>query len=233
MDRDTALEKVKKCLALAGSSNPHEAAAAMRQAQKLMQLFDISETDISISDVKEEGVSACDNSLRTWEAAMANMIAAAFSCGVFVKHGQRWTQSCRLKRFVDWTFYGVGAAPTVAAYAFKVLSRQCLRDRQVFIATQSKRIKQSTKTARGDAFAMAWVHSVQALVDRLADNERNDALLAEYIEKTHPAMGEVKPPARHLSRYVNSDSYVEGARAGRRARLEKGVGSTQNAGLIT
>jgi hypothetical protein len=35
MDRETALTKIKKCLALAKSSNEHEAAAAMRQAQKL------------------------------------------------------------------------------------------------------------------------------------------------------------------------------------------------------
>ena len=30
MTRDEALKKIKKCLALAASANPHEAAAAMR-----------------------------------------------------------------------------------------------------------------------------------------------------------------------------------------------------------
>ena len=33
MNRDDALKKIKKCLALGRSANEHEAAAAMRQAQ--------------------------------------------------------------------------------------------------------------------------------------------------------------------------------------------------------
>lgn len=33
MTRDEALDKIRKCLALAASPEPHEAAAALRQAQ--------------------------------------------------------------------------------------------------------------------------------------------------------------------------------------------------------
>ena len=43
--KDTALAKIKKCLALAASPNPHEAAAATRQAQKLMAEYGLTETD--------------------------------------------------------------------------------------------------------------------------------------------------------------------------------------------
>ncbi|PIA66345.1 hypothetical protein CDR19_15110, partial [Ectopseudomonas toyotomiensis] len=39
MDRKKALDKVKKCLALANSSNPNEAAAAMRQARAMMEKY--------------------------------------------------------------------------------------------------------------------------------------------------------------------------------------------------
>ena len=35
MNRDDALKKIKKCLALSRSANEHEAAAALRQAQAL------------------------------------------------------------------------------------------------------------------------------------------------------------------------------------------------------
>ena len=37
MNRDDALKKIKKCLALSRSANEHEAAAALRQAQALMR----------------------------------------------------------------------------------------------------------------------------------------------------------------------------------------------------
>ena len=36
MDKKTAIDKIRKCLALSKSAEPHEAAAAMRQAQKAM-----------------------------------------------------------------------------------------------------------------------------------------------------------------------------------------------------
>lgn len=46
MDKSKALDKIKKCLALSKSSNPHEAAAALRQAQKLMHAHDITEREL-------------------------------------------------------------------------------------------------------------------------------------------------------------------------------------------
>jgi len=52
------LGKIKKCLALATSSEPHEAAAAMRQAQKLMELHGIGQIDVKRSDIGEVQVSS-------------------------------------------------------------------------------------------------------------------------------------------------------------------------------
>ena len=37
--RERALEKIKKCLALAESPNPNEAESALRQARKLMEKY--------------------------------------------------------------------------------------------------------------------------------------------------------------------------------------------------
>ena len=42
MADDKILDKIKKCLVLASSANEHEAAAALRQAQKLMEAHGIS-----------------------------------------------------------------------------------------------------------------------------------------------------------------------------------------------
>lgn len=53
-DRVRALDKIKKCLALAASSNAHEAAAALRQAQKLMELHGVSEEDVDGLEVEDE-----------------------------------------------------------------------------------------------------------------------------------------------------------------------------------
>lgn len=58
MIKDQLLEKIKKLLALSNSSNPHEAAAALLRAQKLMQMYNIEkdslfddENDVSYIEV--------------------------------------------------------------------------------------------------------------------------------------------------------------------------------------
>lgn len=45
-ERSRVLDKIKKCLALGKSPNEHEAAAALRQAQKLMTMHSISDDDV-------------------------------------------------------------------------------------------------------------------------------------------------------------------------------------------
>jgi len=53
MDHSKALDKIKKLLRLAASDNPHEAAAAMRQARALMEKYRLEESDIQLSEVFE------------------------------------------------------------------------------------------------------------------------------------------------------------------------------------
>ena len=53
MEHEKIIDKIKKCLALSNSDNPHEAAAGLRQAQKLMQMHGLNELDIELSDVQE------------------------------------------------------------------------------------------------------------------------------------------------------------------------------------
>lgn len=223
MDRDTALEKIKKCLALAASSNPHEAAVAMRQAQKLMHMHGISEHDVTLADVEEIPLKARSTALATWEAYLANTIAMAFGCQTYRCTRTALTSRLRLQRISEFVFVGVGAAASVSAYAFDVLYRQAQRDRQAHISSQNKRLKQSTKTARGDAFALAWVMAVEKLVEAFSGRPEEAAVLVKYMQTRHAEMGKGKATSRHVSRHVRNDSYIEGARAGKQARLDRAV----------
>lgn len=53
MDKNKAIEKIKKCLALGKSANEHEAAQALKQAQALMREYGISDADVALSDIKK------------------------------------------------------------------------------------------------------------------------------------------------------------------------------------
>lgn len=232
MDRETALAKIKKCLALAKSSNANEAATALRQAQKLMEQFDLNELDVSLADVKEAEQPAVSNAIPQWEANLSKIVAEAFGCEVFLKTGRKLTYIGSTKKTKDYTFVGVGPAAEVAAYAFRVLSRQCARDRQLHVAEQSKRLKPSTRTARGDAFALAWVYAVERLIERFANSERNTNLLDAHMSKYYPGMGSVTPKNRHISPHVRDQSWLDGRQAGEKARLDRGIGANASTPLL-
>lgn len=232
MNRDSAIKKIKKCLALAGSSNAHEAAAAMRQAQKLMQEHGVSETDVTLADVSEKHIPAPSNTISSWQASLARSVAAAFGCEHYYCRTAKIGSGYRLVRSTNVVFVGVGAAAEVASYAFEVLLRQATRDRSAHIASQSKKLKPRTKTARGDAFAMAWVHAVQQQLDKFTGSEANAHLVATYMGQQHGDMGELKPAARHLSRHVRDDSYVAGHTAGKKAKLDRAVSAGEAQPLI-
>lgn len=52
------LEKIKKCLRLATSDNPAEAAAGLRQAQKLMAMHGLTQSDLELSEVSSHRVKS-------------------------------------------------------------------------------------------------------------------------------------------------------------------------------
>jgi hypothetical protein len=58
MDKNKAIEKIKKCLALGKSANEHEAAQALKQAQALMREYGISDADVALSDIKKHACTA-------------------------------------------------------------------------------------------------------------------------------------------------------------------------------
>lgn len=223
MDRDTALSKVKKCLALSKSANPHEAAAALRQAQKLMAEHGLSDDDLQLSDVGAASTKAGSVVITTWESSLTRMVADAFGCEVISSIERFIARGCQVKRRRQVVFIGMASAQDVAAYAYDVLLRQVLRDRRAHMAVQPKACKPATRVARGDAFAAAWVCGVADLVDRLAGSPRRTELLEAYLARQHPNLAAAKVKDRTLSRNVKDGSYSAGFAAGRKAQLDRGV----------
>ena len=139
-DNRNILDKIKKCLALSASANEHEAAAALRQAQKLMELHGVTDEDVLASQAGEAGAKAgAVTKPAEWEAKLAGRIGQAFGCQVVFSR-RTWSTA-------EWRFIGAGASSEVAAYAFKVLLRQARTARQTYITTALKRVrKPSVKT---------------------------------------------------------------------------------------
>ena len=232
MTRDQALSKIKKCLALGRSTNPHEAAAAMRQAQKLMAAHSITDREMSVIDVHEVPIKACSTAINAWESQLASMVANAFGCDVFARKSGGYTAHFVFVRQLHYVFIGIDAAATVACYAFETLVRQCAKDRLVHIRQQSKRCKPITKTARGDEFAYGWVAAVSALIERFANPEANEALLQAYKDEKYPGMKNINPRDTTTGRKLGNGHGQAGYQAGKDAQLNRGVTGGSDQGLL-
>lgn len=219
MDHKKALEKIKKCLRLAASSNPHEAAAAMRQARALMEKYQLGEADVLMAEVQEVAArSGSKVSPPQWEAQLAGTVARAYSSRVIFVMGAG-----------EWSF--IGEMAEVAGYAMTLLLRQVRQARRDYISDKLKRCKAATKTKRADMFCDAWVWAVRAKVQEFAGNQPPSAAVEAYIQKHHSGLVTGQANDRNATKGKLSERALNDAASGIQAasgvKLSHGVGASE------
>jgi len=231
-DRSKIIAKIKKCLALSVSSNEHEAAAALRQATKLMEANGITDMDVMAADATECAIKAGAKSQpAAWEAALAKRVADAFGCRLL------FSPAWLFRDRGEWLFIGCDPAPEIARYAFSVLVRQGKRVRAEHIATKLKRCKSVTKTRRADLFSEGWVWSVVSKINAFAGTDEQRQIIDAYMAKRHPQVKPGKTTDRNSGRRLTDrehSDYASGIYKGKDAQLNHGVdGAAQRAALGT
>lgn len=221
MSQKKILDKILKCLALSKSANEHEAAAALRQAKKMMEQHSINDAQLLAAGVTETFIKAGANRKPPqWESILVTIVAQAFDCASMFYE--------RLFEPSGWKFIGVGVKPEIAQYAFSVLSRQLRKARSEFIRTNCKRLKTSSKTRRADLFCDAWVYAVYDKVQTMAENDADKETIAAYLEAQYPNLRrglETQDRNKDRSfRQKDIEAINAGAAAGKNARLDRGVG---------
>lgn len=224
MTKKEAIDKIKKCLALAKSANEHEAAAALRQAQALMEKFNIEDDDVLASEVSEFSARSANQKPSNWEAWLSQVVAE--SCG------------CKLvfRNFLsaEYVFIGCGVSAEIATYAFQVLHRQCKRARAEYIKTKLKRCKAATKTKRADIYCEGWVRLASEKIKALVLNDQQTAAITAYMSKRYPKLNETKPRDRNDSSRMSNrafDDFAAGAAQGAKAELNRGVAGQETLAL--
>ena len=192
MHKDKIIEKIRKCLALSSSANQHEAAAALRQAQKMMELHRVSDTDLLAAGVGEASSHAgASRRPSNWEGLLATMISLAFGCRiVFVS----------ARGGGNWRFIGMGASAEIAQYAFAVLFRQLRRSRATFIKEKCKRLIPASKTRRADLFCLAWVREVEKRAQAMAAASGATEAISAYMLAHYPNLTNKKMRERNADR---------------------------------
>lgn len=223
------LDKIKKCLRLAKSSNANEAATALRQAQLLMEKHGVSTDDVTLSDVGAHTANSGNGKTTPMHMAiLVDMVCMAFGTTAVIQHRQDWLTST-WKRGVQ--FIGVGSAAEIAGYAFEVLYRQLNRDRNAYLKTLNKRLVRATKVRRADIYCQAWVNAVSNQVTRHSNTEQEDKAIELFKKQSYKKLDETKPVDRSKKMRRHDDqAYWDGRRDGNKVQFHQGVsGSKQKA----
>lgn len=226
MKHDKVIDKIKKCLALAQSSNANEAAAAMRQAQALMNKYGINQDQVDLADVNTATGKA--NNVKKparYSGMLVNLIQRAF--GVDAVYS---TVAVMGQTTASVEFIGIGSQPEIAAYAYDVLRRQLNRDRQAYLKTL-KRYKPANKTRKADAFAEGWVFSVYEKVHVFTRPEQHTQLIEKFKAKTYGGTLEDGEARRNKYRREDDTAWLKGAAAGEKANLHHATKADQRAAI--
>lgn len=185
------LSKIKKCLALGASPNPHEAAVAMSQAQALMRKHGVDSAQVAMAEVGEAETASRTMSRDKpahWELRLAAAVGKAFGCQMLLSRLLHPKCARRHVNEGSFVFIGQKAQAEVAAYTLEVLARKCKVARQKWIAEKLAGLSElrggRTKATRlGDAFAEGWVNSIGQLVTDFANSHEVETAIKQRMEE--------------------------------------------------
>ncbi|EHU1483056.1 DUF2786 domain-containing protein [Acinetobacter baumannii] len=230
MNKKEIIEKIKKCLALSKSANQHEAATALRQAQALMEKYNIDADDAALLGiVSAEILGSGSQKPPVFESMLAQSIAKLMDCKVFLSYQINKTSSTS-KVVAVWHFAGFDPAPEIASYAFNVLYRQLKKARTTFINTSLKRVQiRANKVKRADMFCEGWVVEASEQARRIKPNTEKIKQIEAHIKKT-TELTTFKPKNRNEKTRDSSRSrndYWSGRQAGKDAQINHGMNAGQ------
>jgi len=218
-NRESILEKIRKCMALAKSTSENEAETALRQARKLMEMYQVSHAEMLAIDIKEVTVKAGVVSRPpAWENNLASRIAQVFGCRLIFRE-EIWDHA-------HWVFIGLPPANDVAAYSFEVLFRQAKKARQAYMTENLKRFKKANKIRRADLFSEGWVRAACRAVVPLSPVDGVFEAIQAYMDTKFTKLGTLDAVDRNKGRSLSHKdemAHEAGLSAGRTVQLSKGL----------
>jgi len=220
MDNSAIIEKIKKLLALANSSNEHEAALAAGHAQRLLSEHNLAMADIEAAhrpDKADTVETAVSKSLPKWLRHLSAGISTAFDC-----------QAIHHPATGKMTFIGVGADVQIAAYTFTYLDRTIRK----LCGTYMKLHVGSTIANRHRELMRQsyYLGAVSTITARLREQKEQTpvttgALVPVKEGLIRQAMNEIGNVRTMHSRrsYVNSDAYSSGQTDGGQVGIHHGI----------
>lgn len=217
MDRAKLLSKIEKCLRLSKSSEPHEAAAALRQAQKMMEAHGVTEVELGAVGYANEAVSVPIQVNKKLPAALAALVALvkrAFGVEAVVESEVRVSDRSYVIRY-----FGPADRVMLASYAQTVMHRAMTSAWTRHL--NDNPLDSGIRGARS-GFQLGWLDAVADQVEALAmtDVERAGT---ELVKTQHYGRELAKSKVNNMR--VSGKAMDAGAEAGAAFRLHRPVGT--------
>lgn len=220
MTPSPVIEKIKKLLALANSSNEHEAALAAGHAQRLLSEHNLAMADIETTrqpDKAESVETTVSKNLPKWLRHLSAGVSSAFDC-----------QAVHHPATGKMTFIGVGADVQVAVYTFTYLDRTVRK----LCSSYMKRHAVGTIANRHREMMRHsyYLGAVSTITSRLREQKARTpvstgALVPVKEGLIRQAMSEIGTIRTMQSRrsFVNSGAYASGQTDGEDVGLRHGI----------
>jgi hypothetical protein len=204
------LEKIKKLLALSGSSNEHEAASALAMAQRMMEEHQVTIAAIHMSDVGEASVTSRTSisKPKDWETALFNVVASAFGCRLAWIDGRGSSNG-------SYTLVGLKDRVVLAEYASSVLGKKLVQARGDYV-NELGGYGRAEKSEMANGFCKGWVVSIKKQVVALALGDKERLLIESYMDNKFN--GEAKDIKKTK---FDRDSMAAGMEAGAKESLHR------------
>lgn len=223
---ETIMRKIQKCLALSQSSNPHEAATALRQAKALMDKHQLSMQDVELSRIDVVEIGGKYARPPNWKIGLYQAVSKAFACSLFTRGGRP-------------VFVGPTPGPEVAKYALEVLLRQLEHNKKAYldsIARDIPHLGRAAKVKLGKGYAEGWVSGCRTVVEQFAEKlspeaqqAHTDRLRRHYqVDK----IGEGKEGKSALASNIGLIAGRAGFRDGKQAQIHQGMNTDGGPVLI-
>jgi Protein of unknown function (DUF2786) len=216
--RNRILEKIQKCFNLSKSCEPHEAAAALRQAQKLMAKHGVTDAELGMIGYTKETVHTSIQVNRKVVPIRVNNVGVLMQKAFGVKATIYAT-----RRVSDYNYsidyYGKADRVVLAAYSHTVVMRALDAAWKQWL-TENPHAK-SVRGARA-SFETGWIGSIVSIVQAIALTDEDKAAVDELITRD-TGIAEL-PTLKTAKQTLYSDVLQEGRNASVGFSLHKPIG---------
>lgn len=236
-ERERILRRLKKILALTQSSTPGEAAAALHQAQKIMEAHNLTEQDVVWQSIKESRVPLSGADLPKWESALVSVVVRALGVQAMVERQAPKRGAGRRDR-AKVVFVSDQGREELAAYAFQTLRRQLVRDldaamRKLMLeanvcqALIDEKKRMPIPPAWREQYALGWCSTLSQKVGGLVNAADTPSHVSAYLEDATKGVAaqqkSAAQPKDESTRRVGGVFAFMGVKDGRNAQLHRAV----------